>query len=205
MKRRSTTVGARALAAIGLLLLLAGILTMVVTGLAGGHSDGGTASRPGATRARTPRPAPQHASTTTRKPPVRVPLRAVAAFDPFGDHRENDGEVGLAVDGDTTTYWRTERYHSFSKPGVGLLLDAGRRVRLAAVTLVSDTPGFPAEIRAGNDPTGPFRTVAPSREVNGQRVFRIRSAGARYILVWLTGVPPEGEAHLNEVRATASP
>ena len=66
-------------------------------------------------------------------------LSAAGALDPEGDGRERDEEAGLAVDGRQDTAWRTERYASFFKEGVGLVLDAGRRVRLERV--VVDAPG----------------------------------------------------------------
>ena len=44
-----------------------------------------------------------------------------------GDGEEHSERVADATDGDPATYWTTETYQAFSKPGVGLVLDAGRR------------------------------------------------------------------------------
>src|SRR5688500_12526569 len=52
-----------------------------------------------------------------------VKLQGVASFDPQGDGEEHSERVQDATDGDPATYWTTERYDSFSKPGVGLVLD----------------------------------------------------------------------------------
>ena len=65
-----------------------------------------------------------------------VKLRAVASYDPpsdGGDGAEHDSEVPQATDGNPATAWTTEHYQSFSKPGVGIVLDAGspRRARAA--------------------------------------------------------------------------
>src|SRR5215208_1526066 len=60
-----------------------------------------------------------------------VKLRAVGAYDPFGDGTENDGEVANATDRNLDTYWPTEHYYdglAAVKQGVGLMLDAGRSV-----------------------------------------------------------------------------
>ena len=55
-----------------------------------------------------------------------VRLQAVASFDPPpGDGEEHDERVADATDGDPATYWTTETYEAFTKPGVGLVLDAG--------------------------------------------------------------------------------
>src|SRR5262245_11161564 len=94
------------------------------------------------TRTTTTRP------TTTKKAPVspRIRLSAVGAYDPEGDGHENDDLAPLAVDGDRTTFWKTERYHSFGKTGVGLVLDARRARPIARVIVSTDTAGSSAEI-----------------------------------------------------------
>ena len=131
----------------------------------------------------------------------RVQLSAVAAYDPDGDGAEHDAEVGRATDGDAATYWTTETYQNFSqsKPGVGIVLDAGREVDLSQITVTTDTPGYQAEIRAGDSPTGDFRTVSDNQTVNDTTTFDLRDAKARYFVVWVTDL--DGSAHVNEVRA----
>jgi serine/threonine-protein kinase len=132
--------------------------------------------------------------------PIR--LTGVAAYDPDGDGAEHDAEVGRATDGDTATYWTTETYQDFSgsKPGVGLVLDAGREVEPGEITVATDTPGFKAEIRAGDSSEGGFRTVSDNQTVNDTTTFDLRDARARYFLVWITDL--DGSAHVNEVRAS---
>ena len=87
-----------------------------------------------------------------------VTLQGIASYDPPpGDGEEHSERVGDATDGDPATYWTTESYRAFTKPGVGLVLEADGTP--AALTVTTDTPGFTAEIRAGNSPEGPFDTV----------------------------------------------
>jgi eukaryotic-like serine/threonine-protein kinase len=131
-----------------------------------------------------------------------IGLTGVAAYDPDGDGAEHDAEVGRATDGDAATYWTTETYQDFSgsKPGVGLVLDAGREVEPSELTVTTDTPGFQAEIRAGDSSDGGFRTVSDSQTVNETTTFELRDARARYFLVWITDL--DGSAHVNEVRAS---
>jgi tRNA A-37 threonylcarbamoyl transferase component Bud32 len=133
----------------------------------------------------------------------RLRLTAIRDHDPFGDGEEHADEVGLATDGNAGTYWTTERYSSFDKPGVGIVLDAGRRAELTGLRVVSDEPGFKAKIRAGNGPRGPFRDVSRARTVGPRTLFRIDATGDsfRYYLIWITD--PNGRAHVNEVRATS--
>ena len=136
-----------------------------------------------------------------------VKLRAVASFDPYGDDREeHPSEVPLATDGDPSSYWPTSSYHygggSLNKQGVGIVLDAGRRAQPHELVVVSDTPGFTAEIRDGRAAQGPFDDVAAdATEVGSRTTFDTGGAEARYWLVWITNLGENEAVHLNEVRA----
>jgi len=130
-----------------------------------------------------------------------VRVSGVAAEDPAGDG-EHDGEVANATDGDPATYWTTQTYSSFDKPGVGLVVDTARPVSLSRLVIVSDTPGFPATIRASESPTGDFVAVSDKQEVGARTTFRVDTGGKDYSYyeVWLQ-LPDGGVAHINEVTA----
>jgi hypothetical protein len=68
---------------------------------------------------------------------------------------------------------------------------------------VSDTPGFTANIEAGESSNGPFDSVSPSQEVGSRTTFNLTIATPRrYFLVWITKLAPGYErTHLNEVTA----
>src|SRR5262249_49084419 len=92
---------------------------------------------------------------------------------------------------------------SLNKPGVGLVLDAGRRVTLAKLVVTTDTPGYRAQIRAG-DSLEALRDVSASQDVATQTTFDLSDATARYFVVWITQVVPgSGVAHVNEVAAAS--
>ncbi len=134
--------------------------------------------------------------------PVR--LTAIADYDPFpGDDREHPELLAGATDGDPQTYWRTERYNggleAVGKPGVGIVLDARRALELSQVTLVTDTPGFTADIREGARAQGPFRRVSAAKRVGRRTTLAVDGASARFYLVWITRL--DGRAHVNEVTA----
>ena len=138
---------------------------------------------------------------STASGPVR--LEGVASYDPDpGDGREHDELVGDATDGDPASYWTTETYQAFTKPGVGLVLDAGESSEPAQLAVTTDTPGFTAEIRAGDSPDGPFETVAGGKPVGAATVWDLDGPAARYYVVWITGL--DGVAHVNEVEASSS-
>jgi len=141
-------------------------------------------------------------------PPVGKPITitGTGAYDPYGDGTEHDSDAPKATDGNATTYWATEKYNSglegVHKAGVGLVLDATSLVQLSRITLLTDTPGFTAEIRATNIQGTLGQKVSESRVVGRTTRFTInQSAPKRYYLVWITKLAPGVPAHVNEVHA----
>jgi serine/threonine-protein kinase len=141
--------------------------------------------------------------------PVGAPITidGVGAYDPYGDGTEHDADAPKATDGNDATYWSTEDYNSglagVKKAGVGLVLDATSVVQLSRITVVTDTPGFTAEIRATNIQGTPGQKVSDSRVVARTTRFSIhQSAPKRFYFIWITKLAPGGHfAHVNEVRA----
>ena len=194
------TTWARILAAGALAVLLLALGWAVANGL----DEDDAASQAPATR--------ETAVTTTRPKPTTRPvararfvkLTAAGAFDPEGDGHERDEEASLAVDGNRTTFWRTERYSRFFKTGVGLVLDTGRRVRIRQVVVDSRTPGVRAEIRIGSSRTGPFTRVSPAKTLTARTTFPVAGRTGRYVVVWVTTLPPESAGEVAEVRVRAT-
>lgn len=186
------------LAIAGLCLLFGGFAFAVLAGT-GSDSDGQAQATAQTTASEQPQPKPPPPPAPPK--PVAVSVKGVGAFDPEGDGRENDGEAGLATDGDATTFWASERYTSFFKNGVGLLLDAGKPVRLDRVVVRTDTPGIAASVRVGANPEGPFVTVSTTKRLAASTTFQLRPRNARYLLVWIEDIPDGSAAHVNEVRA----
>jgi serine/threonine protein kinase len=132
-----------------------------------------------------------------------VTLAGIGAWDPQGGDGEHDDAAAQATDRNPETYWGTEHYRAFDKPGVGVILQTPLPRRLEAVTVSTDTPGFTAEIQAGPTAQGPFKRVSPSRVVGDRTRFPIQSdAATPFYLVWITALPPGSDnAHVNEVTA----
>lgn len=183
------------LAALGLAALLLVLGYAVASALDDGAGDGGTT-------AAAPTTAETGTTPSAPRPPrvVAVKLTAVGALDPEGDGVENDDRAPLAVDGDVTTSWATERYQSFFKQGVGLVLDAGAIRRLERLDVVTATPGYLAEVRAGATPDGPFTTIAPERTVDRLTQFALGGRRARYVVIWVTDLPDGSAAEVAEAR-----
>jgi len=132
-----------------------------------------------------------------------VALSGAGADDPFGNNKvEHNAEAPKAADGNATTYWQTEHYNGgLGKPGVGVVLSAGRSVALKQMTVSTDTPGFTAQIRVGSSPTGPFTQDSSPKTINGSAVFPLTGTTGTYYEVWVTDLGPNSSVHVNEVKA----
>jgi serine/threonine-protein kinase len=129
-----------------------------------------------------------------------VKLTAVSDYDPQGDDSEHPDSVALATDGNTSTFWTTETYRTFAKPGVGLILDAGKEVEIEHLQIVTDEPGFTAEVLAGNNESGGFVPYSEEQEIGSRTTLELAGGKPyRYYVIWITD--PNTKAHINEVRA----
>ena len=198
MRDASDATRIAAAGALALLLLMLG--GAVALGLRHDDSAASLTSGPAPAAPAVAKPKPSRSSA----PPTRlVKLTAAGAYDPEGDGHERDEEAPLAVDGNESTFWRTERYSRFFKNGVGLVLDAGRRALVTQVVVDTPTPGIRAEIRLGSARDGPFRRVSASKALTARTVFPVPKRAGRYVVVWVTSLPPESAGEISEVRVRA--
>ena len=193
-------IGNRLLAGVALGVFVVGLWLAVTMGVGDDEGDGGAAAR--ATTTTAPRPKPPVAPPRPRQARF-VELTPAGAFDPEGDGRERDEEARFAVDGRRDTSWRTERYRSFFKRGVGLVLDAGRLVRVEQVVVETPAPGYRAEIRLGASRGGPFAVVSRARTVTARTRYPVSRQRGRYVVVWVVGLPPDAAGVVSEVRVRA--
>ena len=108
----------------------------------------------------------------------------------------------MNTDGNPATYWETEHYRSgLGKPGVGLVLDAGGGAKPTSITVRSTTPGFTAEILAGNGLSSTMKVDSAKQQVGAATTFALRGATARYFVVWITDLGSNSSVRLNEVTA----
>jgi tRNA A-37 threonylcarbamoyl transferase component Bud32 len=143
-----------------------------------------------------------------------APLRAVGLadakdFDPFGpDHLEHPTEVGRAIDGDTSTFWRTETYTGGvfppGKSGVGLYVSTKGPVPARRLEVTSATPGFSGHVYASNDaPTDLDGWGKPLAKLRGDgTTVRAELPGKPYAhyLIWIEKLPPQGLTQIAEVK-----
>jgi hypothetical protein len=177
-RRRKWPVGYIAVA------VLIGVVALVAAFALGG-SGSGTGSGTGAT--------PVH-------------LRGITSYDPVGQEAQIFGNTAPnATDGDPTTAWQTQTYSTPEfgnlKDGIGLVLASPGSVQLKSLTVTTSTPGFIAEIKAGDSASGQFVVDSTSRTVGAHTTFTLNGESGSYWMVWLTQLGPQRTAAISSVTA----
>lgn len=136
-----------------------------------------------------------------------IPIVSARSFDPLGgpDGGPTSGASGTerekgaarAVDGDAVTAWTTKTYKTATlgkKGGVGLILDLGEPADVTGVSLGLLGYGTDLQIRVSNEilPDPDLWTKLVSIDDAGPQIdLRApRAVSGRYVLIWLTGIPP---------------
>jgi eukaryotic-like serine/threonine-protein kinase len=134
-----------------------------------------------------------------------VTLRGTGDYDPDGSPDTHANTASAATDGNASTDWYTQIYASPEfgnlKHGLGLVVDAGRSVALKRLAVRTPTPGFTAQVLAGDSAGGGFRPDSSPQNVGENTTFTLNGAAARYYVVWITRLPPGGKAQISEVTA----
>ena len=133
-----------------------------------------------------------------------VTLSGVGDY-PAGSNDTHANTAPLATDGKLSTSWYTQTYATPAfgglLSGLGLLLDAGKPVKLTRLTLVTSTPGFVAHVLAGNSQSSLTADSAP-KTATATTSFDLDGQTARYYVVYLTQLPDSRSAAIAEVTAT---
>jgi tRNA A-37 threonylcarbamoyl transferase component Bud32 len=180
---------------------------VLVAAAAGGAIWIATRAHQGTGRASTPAPA--------KLTQVSLCQTCAHAYNPDGlngDTSQNDAAAGLAIDNVPSTAWTTEQYydHTLGKPGVGLYIDARPAALGREIRVLTQTPGFSAQIWVTNTPPDGHVAFAQSNWIKVATVPSVAStqniplathgARYRYYLVWITSLPPgKVSVSLNEI------
>ena len=142
-----------------------------------------------------------HRHTRASPPPpaarVLVPVSA-AAFGPGGvGSGDNPQLASMAIDASTATAWTTAWYRTAQfgnlKAGTGLLIDMSHRVRITSVRVsLGSARGAELQVLTGNAPVlAMLHLKAAAGDAGGTlRLTLARPERARYLLVWITSLPP---------------
>lgn len=126
-----------------------------------------------------------------------VAISGARDFDPLGDGSEKPSDIDKVYDGDPSTYWQTDYYTSADfgrlKSGLGVVLDLGKVQQVGQVT-VSFMGTTSVELRTTGADTEPQSLDGYTKSAEGSGTTVTLKPGqplkARYLLVWLTHLPP---------------
>jgi hypothetical protein len=151
--------------------------------------------------------------------PVLLDTNAVTTYNPSGYPPETFGDPSLTIDGDTATAWTALVDPALApKMAAGLLVDMNTPQKLAALELITSTPGMTVQVFGANGTAPPATITAPGwvalsqPAVQKERHDRIKLTGSsafRFVVLWITGVPagsvgtPQapGRVSVNELEA----
>jgi hypothetical protein len=197
--RRAVSVAVAAAIVIALLLIGTQLLRASHSTSASSDSEGGVV---GATEILTS-PAKPYVEVEVGNTAGTIPIAAVRSFDPLGSPpngalgTEREDGVSRVIDGDAVTAWTTKTYKTASlgkKGGVGLILDLGAETEVTGVSLGLVGYGTDLQVRVSNEilPDPDLWTKLVSIDDVGPQidVRAPRPVSGRYVLIWLTGIPP---------------
>jgi hypothetical protein len=152
------------------------------------------------------------------RPGRSTPLTSASALQPAGatgfdpltspaadPGNENSQDAKYAIDSSLQSSWTSQWYASADfgrlKAGSGLLIDMGKQVKLATVTVTFNSqPGASVKLRVGNSAArseqnlDSMTTVASAQSPTGPVTFRIKGQPTgRYLVVWFTKLPHSPE------------
>ena len=149
-------------------------------------------------------------ASASAKPPaapvVSLPVASAMAFGPGGVADGDDSsDAGNVIAAGSSQPWQTQWYSTpnfgMLKHGTGLLLDLGSNVTVTTVTInLSQFAGTDLELRVGNSESLQNLTVAATaNNVSGATKLTLQHpVAARYLLIWITQLPPDGQGHYKE-------
>jgi serine/threonine protein kinase len=150
-------------------------------------------------------------SAASPSPSEAVAITGVTAddFDPQGDppRDENPDDVGNAVDGDPGTSWSTSTYNQQLGPGglktgVGLLLDLGEPASVTEVDLALEGAQTGVSLYVTDQAPTSVDGLTSTAEVTAgpdEHVVLDEPATGRFVLVWLTSLPPTDDGRFRGV------
>jgi len=151
----------------------------------------------------------QRRRTTQPKPhPTNIALAAPTSVYGTLDDSVDPGDPSRAVDGSKTTAWKTPPLAdpAATAPEVGLVVELAGLERLTKVVVSTTTPGLSFELYGAR--SGPPASVTGtgwthlSTKQGAGRETTVSLGGQkfRYVLVWVSGLPPEQtQAAISEI------
>jgi hypothetical protein len=138
---------------------------------------------------------------------------SASTYNPYGYPQSNFGDPTLAIDGDTSTGWTAlATPPNAPRMAVGLLLDLKTAQRLAAVELVTSTPGLTIQLYGANGTTVPSSITDPAwKRLTKAMVLHKRhehltlsesAHSFRYVTVWVSRAPSAASKPTKPIRVS---
>lgn len=124
--------------------------------------------------------------------PSVIPISSLRSIDPFGGEEENDERLANIVDGDATTFWRTERYRDplpLLKPGVGVTFQLERDPVTAQIIALN--PGADVVVAWTDTTPDPdsWETIARVHLPTGGLDLQLPERSGGTWVIWITDLP----------------
>jgi hypothetical protein len=188
-----------ALAAYGLFSVSRGLGSTGVTSAA-------TAAAPTAASQTRGTSTPTSAAIPSTTPASSAATRSlsVASIVAFGADGASDGDnpgIVSRINGGEAEPWYSSWYATPEfgnlKSGTGLMLDMGNLVTVTSVQLVlGSQQGADIQVRVGNTAAlADLSTVATATDAGGTVRLSGARASGRYVLIWFTALPPNGQGN----------
>jgi serine/threonine protein kinase len=128
--------------------------------------------------------------------PSVIPVRSIRSVDPFGGGEENDERLGEIIDGDTDTFWRTERYRDpiqLLKPGVGFAMELERDP--VTVQISANNGGALVDVAWTSSDIDPnaWETLARVELPAGTLDLQLPGRSGGTWVFWITELPLNGD------------
>lgn len=140
------------------------------------------------------------ASPSASPQPVSVKLKpdSAEAFDPRGRDDTARENPEYAIDGKSSTVWKTQHYtdvhYGKLQSGLGLLIDMGKTTTIDKVVVKApDGTAGTMEVRVGDSRTQQSMTKVGEGSGTGTDTVNVKNAKGRYVLLWYTKLPTFGQ------------
>ena len=151
---------------------------------------------------------------TGDQPGGKVRIVSASAFDPQGDGSENAREVAFAFDGQPSTAWHTERYHSRpfgglrGKTGVGLVLRLDSVRALERLQVTSSTDDWAAQVYVAREAQRVLdawgEPLDSKSNIDGaSATFDLKGRRGGAVLLWITDTGTSNRAQVAELSVSA--
>jgi hypothetical protein len=145
---------------------------------------------------------PSGANTTTEEQQaLTLDTNAAATYNPYGYPASDFGDPSLAIDGETATGWTAQVEPSVApRMAEGLVLDLKSARRLAALTLVTSTPGMTVQVYGAAGGTAPPTSITDPAWTRLSRALVVKkrsthlklkdpSRAFRFVTLWISRAP----------------